>query len=324
VLLVPPIRPMTAKPTRALPAPEQAARFAFEPKFDGWRCLAFRTPEGVLLQSRQQRPLTRYFPEVVAGIVDQLPWGTVLDGELVVYRDGRLDFAALQRRIHPSAMHAARRGAVLAATLVVFDVLAVAGQDLRARPYWARREHLEHLLRRAAAPLVLMPTTRDLAGARAWMTGHTAAGIEGVVVKDVRRGYRPDRTAWEKVRTYTTADAVVGGVLGPLEAPQALLLGRPESDGRLRVAGRTGPLPLTARRELGNLLVPPRGTHPWPQQIPSSRFGQLPPEPVKYTQANPELVVEVDADVCWEQGRWRHATTYLRPRLDLRPGDISA
>jgi ATP-dependent DNA ligase len=121
----------------------------------------------VLLQSRQQRPLTRYFPDVVAGIVDQLPSGTVLDGELVIYRGGRLDFAALQRRIHPSAAHAARRGAVLPATLVVFDVLAIAGEDMRGRPYWARREHLEHLLRDVSAPLVLMPETRDLDGARA-------------------------------------------------------------------------------------------------------------------------------------------------------------
>lgn len=237
-----------------------------------------------------------------------------INGELVIYRDGRLDFGALQRRIHPSSTHAGRRGVRLA-TLVVFDVLAVAGQDLRGRPYWARREHLEHLLRAAVAPLAMMPATRDLAGAHAWMSEHVAAGIEGVVVKDVRRGYRPGRTVWEKVRTHTTAEAVVGGVLGPLDAPEVLLLGRLGPDGRLRVAGRTGPLPLAARAELG------ARRHPWPERIPSSRFGQLPPEPVPYTRADPRLVVEVDADVCWEQDRWRHATKFRRVRLDLRPDD---
>ena len=217
-------------------------------------------------------------------------------------------------------MHAAR-SAVLPATLVVFDVPAVAGQDLRGRPYWARREHLEQLLRAAAPPLAMMPATRDLAGAHAWMTEHAAAGIEGVVVKDVRRGYRPGRTVWEKVRTFTTAKAVVGGVLGPLDAPEVLLLGRRDSDGRLRVAGRTGPLPPAARAELGVRLTPPRRDRPWPERLPSSRFGQLPPEPIPYIQAEPQVVVEVDADVCWEQDRWRHATKYLRVRPDLHPDD---
>jgi ATP-dependent DNA ligase len=322
--LTPPLRPMTARPAAGLPEEDRAGRFAFEPKFDGWRCIAFRSTDGVFLQSRQQRPLGRYFPEVAAGLAEQVPPGTVLDGELVVYREGRLDFAALQWRIHPSAGHATRRGAVTPATLVVFDVLAIAGQDLRGRPYWARREHLEQLLRHAKPPLVLMPATRDLDGARVWMTEHTAAGIEGVVVKDVRRPYRAGRAGWDKVRTRTTAEAVIGGVLGQLEAPEVLLLGLPRRDGRLRVVGRTGALPAAAREELAALLAPPRGRHPWPKRIPSSRFGQLPPTPVAYTPAEPQLVVEVDADVCWEQDRWRHATAFRRLRLDLRADDLRA
>jgi ATP-dependent DNA ligase len=313
---------MAARPAHALPPPEQAALYSFEPKWDGFRCLAFRTPERALLQSRQLRPLTRYFPEIAAAVIEQLPPGTVVDGELCVYRDGRLDFSALQRRIHPSAIHAARRGELTPAALVVFDVLAVAGVDLRGRPYWARREHLEQLLREARPPLVLTPATRDLAAAHAWLTEHATAGIEGVVVKDVRRSYRPGRTSWEKVRSRATADAVVGGVLGPLADPRALVLGRPDGHGRLRVAGRTGPLPQTVRRELGTLLVAPRGRHPWPPRISSSRFGQLPPEPVAYTQAEPLLVVEVDADICWEQGRWRHPTAFRRLRVDMHADDL--
>jgi len=126
-----------------------------------------------------------------------------------------------------------------------------------------------------------------------------------------------------KVRTRTTAEAIVGGVLGPLSAPEALLLGRHDERGRLRVAGRTGPLTLPARRELGAVLTAARGAHPWPEQIPSSRFGQLPPRPVDYTPAEPDVVVEVDADVCFEQGRWRHATVFRRVRRDLGPEDVT-
>jgi ATP-dependent DNA ligase len=121
-----------------------------------------------------------------------------------------------------------------------------------------------------------MPATRELGGAQAWMHNHTKAGVEGVVVKHREHGYRPRRRCWWKVRTRTTADAVVGGVLGPLDAPEALLLGLPDDNGRLRVAGRTGPLTLPARRELGALLIPAQRTHPWPERIPLSRFGQLP------------------------------------------------
>jgi len=168
-----------------------------------------------------------------------------------------------------------------------------------------------------------MPMTRALAGAQAWMAEHGGAGIEGVVVKDRGHGYRPGRRSWMKVRTRTTAEAIVGGVLGPLNAPEALLLGRHDERGRLRMAGRTGPLTLPARRELGAVLTASRGAHPWPEQIPSSRFGQLPPRPVDYTPAEPDVVVEVDADVCFEQDRWRHATAFRRLRLDLDPEDVS-
>jgi hypothetical protein len=130
------------------------------------------------------------------------------------------------------------------------------------------------------------------------------------------------QTRW-KVRTQVTADAVVGGVIGPLNAPEALLLGLPDERGRLRVAGRTAPLMLPARRELGALLVRPRRAHPWPERLPSSQFGQLPGDLVEYTPTEPLLVVEVDADVCFEQERWRHPTGFRRVRRDLRPADLA-
>jgi ATP-dependent DNA ligase len=316
--LRPPLSPMTARPAPQLPDEQHGRRYAFEPKLDGWRCLAFhRISGGVMLQSRHQKALTGYFPEVAASIIEQVPTGTVLDGELVVYRDGRCDFAALQRRI------SGRPDLAAATSFVVFDVLALAGRDLRSLPYGRRRKRLRRLLADAVPPLMLMPATRELAGAQAWMRDHVDAGVEGVVVKHREHGYRPRRRCWWKVRTRVTADAVVGGVIGSLRAPEALVLGLPDERGRLRVAGRTGPLTLPARRELGTLLVPPQRTHPWPERIPSSRFGQLPPEPVDYTPKEPLLVVEVDADVCFEHERWRHATTYRRVRGDLEPADLT-
>ena len=210
---------MTARTALALPAPEAAGRFAFEPKFDGFRCLAFHHQGRVVLQSRQQRSLTPYFPEITGAIAEQLPEGTVIDGELVIWRQGRLDFTALQRRIHPSAMHAARRGVTAPATLVVFDILALHGDDVRDEAYRKRRKKLRRLLHDARPPLALMPMTRDLAGAHAWMDGHHDPGIEGVVVKDRAHGYRPGRRSWEKVRTRTTTEAIIGGVTGPLDVP---------------------------------------------------------------------------------------------------------
>jgi ATP-dependent DNA ligase len=147
--------------------------------------------------------------------------------------------------------------------------------------------------------------------------------MEGVVVKHREHGYRPRRRSWWKVRTRVTADAVVGGVIGALDAPDALLLGLPDERGRLRVAGRTAPLTLPARCELGALLMPPRRAHPWPDRIPSSRFGQLPGDLIDYTPTEPMLVVELDADVCFEHDRWRHPTGFRRIRGDLQPMDLT-
>jgi ATP-dependent DNA ligase len=309
---------MTARPVPRLPDEHRSDSLMFEPKLDGWRCLTFHRLSGrVALQSRQQKALTPYFPEIVAAIVQQIPTGTVLDGELLVYRDRRCDFAALQQRV------SGRASVALAASLVVFDVLAVAGRDLRGLPYRRRRKRLRRLLQDAVPPLALMPATRELGGAHTWMRDHIDAGVEGVVVKHREHGYRPRRRCWWKVRTRTSADAVVGGVIGPLGAPEALLLGLPDGRGRLRVAGRTGPLTLPARRELGALLVPPQRAHPWPERIPSSRFGQLPGDLVDYTPTEPLLVVEVDADVCFDHERWRHATSFRRVRGDLHPADLA-
>jgi ATP-dependent DNA ligase len=248
----------------------------------------------------------------------------VLDGELVCWNEGRVDFAALQRRLHPSDTRAQELAAATPAAYVVFDILALAGTDVRTKPYAARRTLLEDLLGRQLPPgLVLMPMTTDLAVARTWMLDHSDAGVEGVVVKRLTHTYRPSGgRPWLKIRTRLTAEAVVGGVLGSLDNPEALVLGRPDPQGRLRVAGRTRPLSPTARAELAALLTPAAAGHPWPLAIPSSWFGQLPSKPIDYRPVVPDRVVELDVDTAFERHRWRHGSRFVRLRPDLQPADL--
>ena len=298
--------------------------WAFEPKFDGFRCVAFRSRDRVALQSRQQRPLGRYFPEIVAA-VGELATDAVLDGELVVWNAGHLDFAALQQRLHPSASRVGRLAVALPACFVVFDLLARGGVDLRARPYRRRRYALEKLLdRHLPDRAALMPMTTDPAAAQLWMVDHCAAGIEGVVAKRLDQAYRPAGRTWRKVRTRTTAEAVVGGVLGPVVQPDTLIVGCRDTSGRLRVSGRTTPLSPSARSMMTHVFQPPGASHPWPRTIPSSRFGQLPSQPVTYTRVKPRVVVELDVDGSFEDYRWRHACRFVRVRRDLKAADLPA
>jgi ATP-dependent DNA ligase len=313
---------MLAVPALHLPA-NQPGSWAAEPKLDGFRCLALRSLNTVALQSRQCRSFTRYFPEIVGAVAD-LDVDVVLDGELVCWNEGRVDFAALQRRLHAGPARTHELAQALPAAYVVFDVLAVAGTDMRSKPYAARRALLEDLLGGRLPPgLVLMPTTTDLAVARTWMLDHSRAGVEGVVVKRLTHTYRPSGgRPWLKIRTRLTAEAVVGGVLGSLDHPEALVLGRPDPQGRLRVAGRTKRLPPAARAELAALLAPAAAGHPWPVAIPSSWFGQLPSRPVDYRPVVPVRVVELDVDTAFERHRWRHGARFVRVRPDLEPMDL--
>ena len=316
-----PVQPV--KPTTAAELPVgKPGDWSYEPKFDGFRCISFRRGERVRLQSRQQRGLTRYFPEIVAA-VDALDVDVVLDGELVLWHRAQLDFSALQQRIHPAESRAGALARSMPASYVVFDLLEVPGMDLRRRPYLERRACLEDLLgRQLPHGLVLMPASNDPAVAEQWLINHCAAGIEGVVAKRCHQSYRPGKTKWQKVRTRVTAEAIVGGVLGSLKKPEALVVGLPDTSGRLRIAGRTTALPPALRHELPELLVAAGGAHPWPKVIPSSRFGQRPSKPVDYTRVEPSLVVELDVDMAFEQHRWRHAARLVRVRRDLAVDDL--
>lgn len=318
VVLRPPLSVMIASPAGELPGGLDG-RWAYEPKLDGFRAVAFRDGRGgVRLQSRQQRDLTRYFPDVVEGLADQLDGDVVLDGEIVVARQGRCDFAALQRRLSSGAAGGP------AACLVAFDILAVDGCDLRVVPYRERRERLVELLVAARPPLALTPMTLNRAAAGAWLA--PAAGVEGIVAKRTDHAYRPARrTSWRKIRIRATEEAIVGGVIGSLQAPTALILGRHDQPGRLRITGRTTTLAGAARREVAAVLAPAQASHPWPELIPSGRFGQWPTEAgISYVKAAPTLVVEIAAHNAFEHGRWRHPVPFVRIRADLQPDDLIA
>jgi ATP-dependent DNA ligase len=318
---------MLARPVDALPVPAACAGgCAYEPKFDGWRCLVFVQPRGVYLQSRAGRPLARYFPEIARICRQVLPAGTVIDGELVVWEPagGRTSFTLLQRRVS-----AGRRVLHLAmqhpAHLVVFDLLQADGQPLLDTPLADRRARLAALLANAPGQLALCPQTTEQHRAVEWFTAWTSTGIEGLIIKGLASRYRPGRRGWSKYRSKTTTEAIIAGVLGSTSDPHALLLGRFDHQDRLRYVGRTHPLTPAQRADLAGALTPAirhrRGggiDHPWPRPLPASWTGQLgAAEPVNYRQVEPLVVAEVRVDTACDHGRWRHMAHHVRIRADM-------
>lgn len=304
--------------------------WAYEPKWDGWRAIAYRQPDRVHLQSRTGKNLSTYFPDVTRILQASLPAGVVLDGELLIWeRDpARTNFALLQQRITAGAQ-LLRRVRENPAYFVAFDLLADATGGLLETPLAQRRERLRALLADAPVQLPLCPQTTDPAVARDWMAAWTAAGIEGVVAKRLSGRYEPGRRGWRKVRARSTTEAVVGGVTGTLTEPETVLLGRLDTGARLRYTGRSHPLSTWQRRELAALLrrAPQhrRGgvDHPWPQPLPAVWSGQLDrPDPLPYVQVEPAVVAEISVDTAFEHRRWRHAVHYLRPRPDLSVYDV--
>lgn len=293
----------------------------FEQKPDGYRAILFAGRDGVYLQSRNGADLTGAFPEIAAAGRALPP--LVLDGELVVAHEGRLDFGELQaraRRRGPGARQAARSRP---AHLIVFDVLETADGPLLDEPYSARRLVLEELFAAGilAEPFVLCPATTDRATAEEWLDpAWGAAGIEGVVVKGLAQRYMPGRRGWLKVRARASAEAVVAAVTGPVSAPSTLLLGRWDADGRLRFIARTTPLSPAARRELGALLYPGDEAHPWMGRRFSAGWGSR--EAIDHRPVVPDVVVEFAGDTAVDAGRYRHSVRYLRVRDDIHPDQL--
>lgn len=295
--------------------------WAAEPKWDGYRALLGRPGDGrVLLRSRRGTDLTAAFPEIVTAAA-ALPPDVVLDGELVVWEDGRLAFHRLPGRLGRRPTTVARLARAAPAHFVVFDLLREGDSTLVRRPYAERRAALERLFgaRGLGPPWTLCPSTTDPRRAEEWLTW-SAVGVEGVVLKDTAQRYLPGVRAWRKYRVWDTAEAVVGAVTGSLARPGTVLLGRFDPTGTLRYVGRSTPLSPRTAHELAADLAPAGTEHPWRGRQLSTRWGG--PEPLPVTLVAPDLVAEVVADpsIAFE-GRWRHPVRFLRVRSDMAPAD---
>ncbi|MDJ0458595.1 ATP-dependent DNA ligase [Arthrobacter sp. NQ7] len=316
--LRPPVPLALAKAVESVPA--EAALpggSVYEPKWDGYRACALIGPDGASLWSRQGKELSKYFPELLEALEGQVPPDCVLDGEAVVWSGDRLDFDALQRRLVASRAGLPALVREQPASFVAFDLLAVAGHDIRDTPLQRRRELLEQLAADWVPPLNLSPITRERAQALRWFEELHHAGLEGLVVKGAGQSYQGGVRQWIKVKRRQSLDVVCGAVIGPMERPRYVVVGLPV-EGRLRIVGRSSPLAAKAARELAAYLRPPHGPHPWPEVITETMLNRFSKDkgPVTLTLVEP-LVVEISADVAWTGNAFRHAVRYVRSRPEL-------
>ena len=310
-----------AKPVAAIPpANALPGGCLYEPKWDGYRLVIVRAAASTRLWSKQGRDLTDRFPDVAAAALAQVPPGTVIDGEVVIWNGSRLDFGLLQKRLVTAPGRIPAVAAAAPASYVAFDVLAAGGTDLRDQRLSRRRARLEELAARWAPPLQLSPATSDRDEARRWFEDFRAAGVEGLVAKGAGSRYAPGRREWLKVKSWESTEVVAGGVIGPIERPSQLVAGRYRA-GELVVVGRTSPLSPQQADELAAVLTPAGPDHPWPDRIGTGRFGggRL---SVPLTKVRPDVVVEVSADAALQAGVFRHPMRYVRVRPDLHPEDL--
>ena len=332
--IAPPIEPMLSAPAATLPAGDG---WLYEPKWDGFRAIVFRGAADVFIQSRDLRPLDRYFPELHEAFLTQLPAGCVVDGEIVIATPRGLDFEALQLRLHPAASRVAMLAQATPAAFVAFDLLAGDGRDVRAAPQADRRARLERILARAAPPLHLTPMTRDRATAEKWLDQFEGAGLDGVIAKAARGAYLPGRRAMIKVKHVRTADCVVAGFRwhkSGRDAVGSLLLGLYDEHGALHHVGVASAFPMAVRRQLVQELAPLRRNalddHPWRDwaEVSGGEFVRMPGGQSRWSAGKDlsweplriERVCEVKYDHL--QGRrFRHAALFVRWRPDKRPRD---
>ena len=319
-LLRAPVEVMLARPVDRLPAANALpGGVQYEQKWDGYRVVAFGGDD-VYLQSRRGANLTAAFPEV-AGAVGQLP-SCVVDGEVVIWGDGALDFPALLQRMGSSRSKARRLAAARPASFVVFDVLALDGTDLRRQPLRQRRQRLGELLADVGSELVLAPATLDRAEASEWLSRYAAAqvGIEGIVAKGLGQPYREGQRGWLKYRYRQTVEVIVGAVMGSVARPERLVLGLYQ-DQALQIVGGTSGLTDEQQRSLAPLLVEAGDDHPWPSTLGGGHVGYWGRHDVAVVRVVPDVVVEIAADNAFEHGRWRHVAAFVRVRPDLTPAE---
>ena len=335
---MPPVAPMLAKPVDAIPSGD----FLFEPKWDGFRSIVFRDGDEVEIGSRNERPMTRYFPELVTAFLSELPARCVIDGEIVLpdWAAGRLDFEALQLRLHPAASRVRLLAAQTPAHFVAFDLLALDSADYTSRPFAERRSALEEALAGAGAPVHLTPATADQTVAAQWFRQFEGAGLDGLIAKPSDGVYEPDKRVMFKIKHERTADCVVAGYRPHKSGPDAvgsLLLGLYRANGELASVGVIGAFPMAMRRELMAELQPLVTTfegHPWNWAARSAEGGPeggatRTPRAAEYSRWNvgkdlsftplrPERVVEVRYDHM-EGPRFRHTAQFSRWRPDRSP-----
>ena len=343
----PPVAPMLAKAARSVPEGD----FVYEPKWDGFRCLVFRDGDDLHLQSRNAKPLLRYFPELRDPFLSTLPDACVLDGELVIDTPGGLDFDALNARQHPAESRVRRLAVETPATFIAFDLIALGGEDLRATPFAARREALgqsvpgtpymdlalpAHDAAPAADPpaLVITPATRDIKVARDWFEHFEGAGLDGVVAKPAGEPYRPGERALVKVKHERTIDCVVAGYRPHTDGSGvgSLLLGLYDGSGALHFVGAASSFTKSQRvallDDLAPLVLGDADPHPWRAgsadpsvpgaRTPGGEHRWASGRDTSFVALRPERVVEVGFNQM-TAGRFRHPARLLRPRPDRDP-----
>jgi ATP-dependent DNA ligase len=329
----PPVEPMLAKLADAIPD----GPFLYEPKWDGFRAIVFRGADDLFIQSRDLRPLDRYFPELHDSLLERLPPGSVVDGEIVIVTKGGLDFDALQLRLHPAASRVAKLAAATPSSFVAFDLLAADDVDLRDRPMRDRRAALEKLLQASRPPLHVTPATRDRELAVEWLARFEGAGLDGVIAKPEDGVYEPGKRAMIKIKHARTADCVVAGFRwhkhGEKTLVGSLLLGLYDARGILQHVGVTSSFTMAKRKELAEELAPLRKNamkdHPWREwadaagessRMPGGQSRWSAGKDLSWEPLRIERVCEVKYDHM-QGDRFRHAAIFQRWRPDKAPSD---
>jgi len=323
---------MLAKLAEELPVGD----YLYEPKWDGFRAIAFRSQDAVYLQSRDSRPLDRYFPELHQALLERLPRDCVVDGEIVIATARGLDFDALQLRLHPAASRVAKLAQETPSSFVAFDVLEAGGRDLMKEPQAARRRALEKLLDGVKPPVHVTPVTRDRSVALDWLTRFEGAGLDGVIAKPGSATYQPGKRAMLKIKHARTAECVVAGFRWHKTGKDvvgSLLLGLYDDDGMLQHVGVTSSFTMAMRKQLAKELEPLRKNamddHPWREwagaagessRMPGAQSRWSAGKDLSWEPLRIERVCEVKYDHM-QGDRFRHAAIFLRWRPDKRPQD---
>jgi ATP-dependent DNA ligase len=333
--IAPPVEPMLAKLADTLP---EEGGFLYEPKWDGFRAIVFRHESDLFIQSRDLRPLDRYFPELREALLANLPIDCVVDGEIVIPTTRGLDFDALQLRLHPAASRVAKLAKDIPSSFVAFDLLAIDGRDVRTLSQSDRRTLLERALAHVSSPIHVTPMTREREQASHWLSRFEGAGLDGVIAKPEHGTYEPGKRAMFKVKHVRTADCVVGGFRwhknGPGSLVGSLLLGLYDDRGNLHHVGVTSAFSMTRRRELAHELEPLRDQalehHPWRHwaeamadgttRLPGGQSRWSAGKDLSWEALRIERVCEVKYDHM-QGDRFRHAAIFLRWRPDKPPQD---